>query len=133
MIDGEDRLEILEQDALHELLEERLQATAHRLRFHDGLADAFEIGEDRAQALGELVGLPARLAHGERRLAQPAIGHPRIELLDRFEVEADLDDQSAEALRHVLVQARQPLADQERPHRHVDCDAQPVFLLLEPS
>jgi len=31
MIDGEDRLEVLEQDALHELLEERLQAAAHSL------------------------------------------------------------------------------------------------------
>jgi hypothetical protein len=91
MVDREDGLKILEQELVDEFLEEGFQPVPDRLRFHDSPSDPFEIGQDRTQTLGELVGLVACLADGESRLALLAVRHFRRELLDRLEVEADLD------------------------------------------
>ncbi len=133
MVEGQDRFEILQQQLFDELLEERLEPISDRLGVHDGAADALEIGQDGAQAPGELVDLVARFAQRQRHLALLAVDDLRVELFDGFEIEADGDDQAAEPLRDVLVQARQPLNHQQRPHRHVDGDAQAVLLLLEPA
>lgn len=61
----------------NELLEERFEAVTDRLGFHDRPADAFEVGQDGSQTLGELIGLIARFTHRERSFALLAVGHIR--------------------------------------------------------
>jgi hypothetical protein len=56
-----------------------------------------------------------------------------IQFLNSLEIESDRNNQAAEPLRNVLVQARESLNDQQRPHRHVDRHSEAILFLLEPT
>src|SRR5215831_2541242 len=133
MVEGQDRLEILQEKLPDELLEKRFQAVSDRPGVHDAAADALEIGKDRAKALGELIDLVARLSQGQRDLALLSVENVGAELFHGLKVQTHRDNQAAEALRNIPVEARQPLNDQKRPHRHVHSDPKAVLLLLEPA
>ena len=133
MVEGQDRLEILQEKLFDELLEERLQAVADGLGVHDGAADALEIGQDGTETPRELIDLVSRLPQRQRNLALPSVSRVGTELFDGFEIETDGDDQAAEPLRDILVQIREPLNDEQRPHRHIDGDPKPVLFLFKPA
>ena len=132
MIDGQDRLEVLEEKLLYELLKERFEPIFDGLGFHNRSADALKIGKNRTKAPGELIRLIAGLANCQRSLALLAVHHLRTKPFDRLQIQPDLNNQATEALRDILVQTGQPLKDEQRPHSHVDGNSQPILFLLEP-
>ena len=100
---------------------------------HDRAANALEVGQDRAQPPAELVGLLARGAQHQRRFPLPPVRDVRRQFLHRLEAEPDGHDQAAEALRHILVEAREALDHQERAHRHVYGDLDAILLFFQPA